>query len=417
MRILIISQYFSPEIGATQTRMHYFARALADKGHEVTVICEVPNHPAGIIRQEYRKRFFVKSDEDGFGVIRVWVFARPRKTFLNRILFYLSFLINGVLGGLMLARGKYDVIFATSPPLPVGLAGLILAVFKQSRFVLDIRDLWPLVAPSVGELRRGLLYKSAEILERLLYRKASAVTCVTRSFVKYVLSKGIPQDRVFFLPNGTIPELFNPQRQDPLLREKLGLNGKFLVTFCGTHGVAQGLPKILEAAKLLGGEQKIVFCFVGEGPVKAELLKKKETDKIENVIFLPQVPVTEVTRYINASDLLLVPLKADKVFDWFIPSKMFDFMACGKAVIVTVDGEAKRILDESGGGVYVPPEDPAALAEVVCELSRDTERLSQMGRRGRDYVLSHFIREVQANSLERIFFGLVRRASVGWHVP
>lgn len=406
MRILMVSQYFSPEVGATQTRMHYFAKALAQKGHDVSVICEVPNHPAGVILKEYRKRLFVRSREEGFDVIRLWVFASLRKSFLNRILFYVSFLVHGILAGVFLTRWKYDVVFATSPPLPVGLVGYILSLFKRCSLVLDIRDLWPLVAPAVGELRRGFVYSFAELLEQFLYEKAVAVTCVTRSFVQYVLSKGIPENGVFFVPNGTIPEIFNPGFYDPALRERLGFNGRFVVSFCGNHGVAQNLPNILDAAKLLSGEN-IAFCFIGEGPVKADLLKKKEDEKIENAIFLPQVPLREITRYINASDLLLVPLKADKVFDWFIPSKMFDFMACGKPVVLTVNGEARKILEESEGGVYVPADDPVILAQKILELSRDMARLAEMGKRGRSYVLNHFTRDVQADLLERLLVSLV----------
>jgi len=411
MRILMVSQYFPPEVGATQTRMHYFAKALAQKGHDVSVICEVPNHPAGIILKEYRRRLFVRSREEGLEVIRLWVFASPRKSFLNRILFYVSFLVHGILAGACLTKRKYDVVFATSPPLPVGLLGYILSLFKRCPFVLDIRDLWPLVAPAVGELKKGFVYSFAELLEQFLYKKALAVTCVTRSFVKYVVSKGIPETRVFFLPNGTIPEIFNSACNDPHLRDQLGLNGRFVVSFCGNHGVAQSLPNILDAARLLSVEN-IAFCFIGEGPVKADLLRKKEDEKIENAIFLPQVPQGEIAAYINASDLLLVPLKADDLFDWFIPSKMFDFMACGKPVILTVNGEARKILEESGGGVYVPADNPSLLAQKILELSNDRERLTEMGRQGRAYVLNHFTRDVQANVLEEVLRDLASRPGV-----
>lgn len=408
MRILMVSQYFSPEVGATQTRMHYFAKTLAQMGHELTVICEVPNHPAGIVLQEYRGKLFVRSREDGFEVIRLWVFAHPRKTALRRILFYVSFLVHSILAGLFLTSGKYDAVIATSPPLPVGLAGYVMGLFKRCPFILDIRDLWPLVAPAVGELKKGLIYKFAERLENFLYHKAAAITCVTRSFVDYVISKHVLSDRVFFVPNGTIPELFNPAITDPRLRNVLGIDDKFVVSFCGNHGVAQGLFNVLEAAKLLRIEKKILFCFIGEGPVKRDLLAKKEKDNIQNAHFLPQVPLNEIARYINTSDLLLVPLSGDKVFDWFIPSKMFDFMACGKPVVLAVNGEARKILEESRGGVYVPPDNPRLLAEMILQLSRDREKLAEMGNRGRAYVLSHFTRDVQANYLEEILLHLTR---------
>jgi glycosyltransferase involved in cell wall biosynthesis len=402
MRILFFSQFFPPEVGATQTRMHHFARCLVERGHHVTVITEMPNHPQGIVFEGYRGRAVQRAWEDGIEVIRVWIYASPRKSFVRRLLFYNTYMLNAVLAGALLARSRYDVIFATSPPLPVVFSAYVVSRLKRCPYVMDVRDIWPAVGVVLGEIRGQAVIRAAEKLECFLYRNAAAITCVTQSFVDDVVSKGASPGRVHFLPNGTIPELFNPERRDDELRRRLGLEGKFVIGFCGNHGVAQGLPEILEAARLLKDHDQFRFLFIGEGPVKSRLLEIQARENLHNVLLLPQVPITEITPYINASDIMLVPLKRDDIFTAFIPSKMFDFMACGKPIILSVNGEARAILEAAGCGVYVEPDNPQALATALTKLAENPERLSAMGQRGRDYVLQHYQRDQQAERLEEI---------------
>jgi glycosyltransferase involved in cell wall biosynthesis len=373
-----------------------------ENGHQVTVITEIPNHPKGIIFEGYRGRAVLRTREDGIEVLRVWIYTSPRKTFVRRILFYNTYMINAILTGLFLARGRYDVIFATSPPLPVVLSACVVSRLRRCPYVMDVRDIWPAVGVILGEIRGQAVIRAAEQLERFLYRKASAITCVTRSFVDDVVNKGANPHKVYFLPNGTIPELFNPKRVDGHLRRRLGLEGKFVIGFCGNHGVAQGLPEVLEAARLLKEDDRFCFLFIGEGPVKPRLLEMKERHDLRNVLLLPQVPITEITPFINVADVMLVPLKRDGIFTAFIPSKMFDFMACGKPIVLGVDGEARAILEASGGGVYVEPDNPQALASTLTAFFTNPDLLSEMGRRGREYVLQHYLRDQQAKRLEDI---------------
>lgn len=402
MRLLFFTQYYPPEVGATQTRMHHFARRLVERGHDVTVVTELPNHPRGIVFDGYRGKAVRRSVEDGVRVIRVWVYATPRKSAIRRMLFYGTYMFGAIAAALVLARGRYDAVFATSPPLPAALAGYVVARLRRRPFVMDVRDIWPAVGVALGELRGRRLIRAAEWVERLLYRRAAAVTCVTRTFVDDAVRKGADPSRVHFLPNGTVPELFNPDRDGRAVRERLGLAGKFIVAFCGNHGVAQGLPDVLEAARLLRDRAAVHFLFVGEGPVKAELRRLQTQYGLANVTLLPEVPVTEIADYINAADVMLVPLKADPIFAGFIPSKLFDFLACARPVVLAVDGEARAILEASGGGVYVEPGRPEALAETVRALAAEPDRLAEMGRRGRAYVLEHFLRDTQVVRLEQI---------------
>jgi len=408
MNILMLSQYFHPEVGATQTRVYEFAKHLARKGHKVTVIAEFPNHPTGIIPKEYKGKLFEREILDGFEVLRVWVLASPNKGTLRRMGFYTSYMLMAIMGGFS-SKKKYDVVFATSPPLFVGISGYILSRLKKARFVFDVRDLWPEVAVALGELSNQKVIRLAEKVEVFLYENSSAIVAVTEGFIKHISNLGIKSGKIHHIPNGTIPEIFDPADIDIHLKAGFGLEGKFIVTFAGNHGIAQGLDTIIESAKQLQEHSDIVFFFIGEGPVKQSLIDLKKKYQLSNVIFHPKVPLSQIAKYINMSDILLVPLKKDEVFHTFIPSKMFDFMCCAKPIILSVDGEARQILeDKAQAGKFVPPEDAAALSEAILWSRDNPELCSEYGRNGRDFVLKEYLREQQAQRLESIMVSFTK---------
>ncbi len=394
-----MTQFFTPEVGATQTRIHEFARSCVAAGHRVTVLTEFPNHPQGRIPRAYRGRVTTRERMEGFEVIRVWVLARPVKTLWTRMAFYWSFFALASLRGAVIG-GPIDVVFATSPPLPVGLAGWIIARLRGARLILDIRDLWPALAEAMGELRKPALVRLAEGLERFLYRHADRITAVTRGFVGHIRARVEDPSRVQLLPNGAAVDLFDPARVDTGLRPRLGLEGRFVITFAGLHGIVQGLGTVLDAAALLRDRPEVTFCLIGEGSVKAELQARAAAERLTNVRFLPGVPLAEITPFLTASDVLLVLLRRDPVLETFIPSKLFDFLACARPVILMVDGEAAELLEASRGGVFVEPEDAEGLSKAVLGLMElGAEARARMGARGREFVLAHYTREAQGRRL------------------
>jgi len=403
MRILYLSQYFPPEVGATQTRAFEMACNLVRLGHKVTMLSEIPNHPTGIIPPEYRGKLYERSELEGIDVLRLWVKTGPVKTTATRMAFYLSYMVSAFLAGIFLARGRYDAVYATSPPLFVACAGWALSRARRIPFVFEVRDLWPAVAVSLGELTNPRIIRLAESIERFLYRKAAAIVAVTRGFCRHIEGLGVPGDRIAWIANGTLPDLFDPARGDSGLKQQLGLEGRFVVTFAGLHGLAQGLPSILEAAALLQTQDRIRFLFIGEGPVKDELVGIRNQRGLTNVVFLPGVACDDVVAYLNASDALLVPLKDDAIFETFIPSKLFDYMACARPIILSVPGEAREILEEAGAGIYVPPEDPHRLAQAILDLSQDPD-LDRFGQAGRTFVVQRFSRQVQAEQLAEFLY-------------
>jgi glycosyltransferase involved in cell wall biosynthesis len=398
MHILFVTQYFTPEVGATQTRIHEFARACVAAGHRVTVLTEFPNHPHGRIPPEYRGKIFTRETMDGFEVLRVWVHTRPVKRFWTRTGFYLSFCLLATLRGVGMGA-RVDVVFASSPPIFVGLAGWIVARLRGSRFVLDVRDLWPEAVEAAGELGNPAIGRIIARLARFLYQHADRITAVTRGFVRHIAAYADPS-RIELLPNGAAIEIFDPTRVDADLRRRLGLEGRFIVTFAGLHGFSQDLETLVESMILLKDRSEVAFCLIGEGPVKAKAQERAEAERLANVRFLPGVPLTEITPYLTAADALVVPLRRSPIFETFVPSKLFDSLACARPVLLLVDGEAREILEASGGGVFVEPGDAQGLAQAVLDLmALGPEARARMGERGRAFVLANYSRAAQGRRL------------------
>ncbi|MBT6752003.1 MAG: glycosyltransferase family 4 protein, partial [Desulfobacula sp.] len=250
MKILYISQYFPPEAGATQTRAFENVRYLKSNGHDVTVLCEIPNHPAGIIFKGYRGRLYKREIIDGVRVLYIRVFTSQKKNFLTRLAFYLSFMAGASLAGMLLLRQKFDLIYATSPPLPAAGAGLWLSFYKKNPFYFEVRDLWPDSAIELGELKNSLVIVMAKKLEQMCYARATKVITVTNGIEKTLKKeKQIPAHKVELIPNGaTIDSFYRDRAGGKSLRSDLGLDNKFIVLYAGILGIAQNLETLLKAA-------------------------------------------------------------------------------------------------------------------------------------------------------------------------
>jgi glycosyltransferase involved in cell wall biosynthesis len=397
LRIVIVSQYFPPEIGATQSRMQSFAEHLARRGHRVTVICEFPSHPHGVVPPEYHGRVLEDDRSNDFRVLRTWVKTNPEKTQATRLELYLSFM--AVATAVAPRAGRADVVLATTPPLFAAAAGLTIARMNRAPFVLDVRDLWPAAATSLNQISPGVVTEAAEWLERFLYRRADRVVAVTRPFCDHVdrLRGRLPATEL--IPNGTLDLFLDPATPEPSGRG-------FVVTFAGTLGIAQALPSVLEAAALLDGGVSVQL--VGDGPVKELLAADARERGLENVVFRPQVPRERIPRVLAASDALLVSLSGHPTFTSFVPSKLIDYMAAGKPVLVAAAGESARLLEAAGAGLAVAPEDPTALAEAVRWLQLHPDEARAMGERGREFAKTR-LRSRQAERLEEVLVDAVER--------
>lgn len=375
MNVLLVSQYFRPEPGATQNRLGAFADGLVQRGHRVTVICEQPNHPAGVFHPGYGKRPSVTEHTDRLTIHRLWVATSTRKTTMRRLMFYGSFAAGAA--ATVLARCRHDVCLASSPPLPAVLAVSDATRLRRIPLVVDVRDLWPAAAQALGEISDRRVIAALERAERRLYAQARRVTATTLPFCRHIDRVAGTQKSVH-LPNGALDDLVAAPTSEPPSRDD------FVVGYAGNIGIAQGLRIVLDAADLLRAA-RVRFRLVGDGPLRDELQIEIAQRGLSDLITLQAgIPVAEVGAFLRSCDALLVPLRDHPLLDDFIPSKLYDAMAVGRPVLVAARGEAAQLTDESDAGIVVAPEDGTGLAVAIRRLADDrllARRLGMAGRR------------------------------------
>jgi colanic acid biosynthesis glycosyl transferase WcaI len=388
VKFLILSQFFAPEIGASQVRLSYLCRELAAAGHEVEIVTGMPHHPAGRIFPGYRGRFYLKEEWEGLTIHRVWLYAASGSN-LKRLLSYASFCLTCLWA---LARAaKPDYIFVDSPPLFLGVPGWIAAKLWGVPLVFNVADLWPDSVRDLGVMRDGLLVDLAYRLERWIYQNSDVVTAVTEGIRDSLLkSKGVPPEKVLFLPNGVDTTLLRPSPPDEALKNELGLAQKKIILYAGNHGYAGAVEQILYAAQILRDESSIHFLFVGEGPEKQKLIRMASDLELNNVTFHDQVPLETVPAYVSISDAAVVTLRKSQVMAGARPAKAFVMMAGGKPIVLAAEGEAARLIHAAGAGIVVPPEDHVALANAIRTLLQYPDIAAEMGACGRKFVVSNF---------------------------
>lgn len=389
MRFVILSQYYPPEVGAAQTRLHSFARTLLKLGHEVTVITALPNYPTGQVFRAYRSKAYVSEEIDGVPVRRSWILPVRHADF-RRLLSYVTFQVASLPVVVQeIQRFRPDYLFVESPPTFLGLTGILVTRVFRIPFILNIADLWPDWAVQIGVLRSGgLFHKLGLFLEKKAYSEARFITVVVEEMRTILAEKGVPTSKVLFLPNGADPELFSPGDGPPrtasgkTVAERFA--GRKLVLYAGTHGRYHGLDVALQAAEMLRGRSDIQFLFVGDGPEKDRLIQTSRTRGLTNVAFMDPVPLEHVADLLRLSTLALsviqIPTRAAKI----LPA-----MSVGKPVVYAGFGEGARLVELARAGVVVPPRDPAALANAIVRIVDDPELARQLGQNGRRYIEGH----------------------------
>ena len=396
MRILFVSQYFPPEITAGAMRGHAFAVGLAQRGHAVQVISEVPNHPAGVVAPGYAGRPLRRKRLDGVDVSYVWVRATPKKTLRARLTNYGSFSATATVAGI--AAKRPDVILASSPPLSAGSVGATLALRHRVPWVFDIRDLWPDAAVALGQIGEGRLLEATRRLERRLYRSAAVITTTTKPFADRIEARG-DAGKVTVIPNGT-SGLFLDVGAKPREPSLLGNgDGEFTWTYAGNIGLVAGLECAVEAARRLGRGFRLTL--VGDGQRRDGLRRLAATLPEGSVRFLDPVPPDEAARLMRASDALLVTREPNPDLDAMVLSKLYDCCAVGRPVVVSAAGETSRLASEADAALCVPPGDAARLADAVRELRQDADLRERLAQQGRTFAEAN-TRERGAERLERV---------------
>lgn len=397
MKLLILTQYFPPEVGAPQNRLFELAVRLQKKGVKITVLTAMPNYPQMQVYKAYRRKLYHYEEMNGMDVHRAWIYVSKSKRIFNRLLNYFSFVITAAWIGCF-KLGKFDYIMCESPPLFLGLTAYFLKKTKKAKLIFNVSDLWPESAEKLGLVTNAFFLKSATKLEEFLYRKSDLISCQTQGIVKNI-SERFPNKKVYWLPNGVDLNFYNYNEIKSDWRIKNNFNeDDFILLYAGIIGHAQGLETVLRAANKLKEYTKIKFVLLGSGPEKEKLLKLKEEQQLINVLFYDAVAKVEMPEIIFAIDVALIPLKRLDLFKGAIPSKIFENLAMKKPILLGVEGEAKELfIDKGNAGLAFIPEDDSDMASKVLEMYNKREQLLTYGENGFSYVENYFTRDKIAN--------------------
>ena len=406
MRVLLVTHYFPPEIGAPQVRLADLVGRWAASGDDVTVLTGMPNHPTGVVPPEYRRRVRVEEQVGGYRIVRTWLYATPNEGVFKKTLGHLSFMITSVLLGSRRA-GPADVVVVSSPTFLSILSAWFLARIKRAKLVVEVRDLWPAIFVELGILRNRTIIRALERVELAAYGAADVVVTVTDGFRDDVIARGVPAQKVHTIFNGADVGRFHVSPEAAAAqRARLAADaGELVVLYAGAHGISHGLVSVADAAAKLRDEA-VRFVFVGEGAAKRDLANRVAELGLSNVTMLPGVPHEDVPALLAAADVCLAPLRDVPLFATFVPSKIFEYLAAGRPVIGAVTGEPAAILRRAGA-VVVPPEDPGALADAIRELRADPARREEIGEQGKRYVAEHFDRGLLAARYHQLLADIV----------
>lgn len=395
MKILLIHQYFLEEDDAGGSRWNEMTRQWTSKGHEVTVLAGMMHYTGNSKRPEYKGKFCAKKCQGKVTVWRSHVSESYNSNFLGRLWGYFSFMFSSLYTGLFKVKGKYDLVLVTSPPLFVAFTAYCISAIKRLPMVFEVRDLWPESAIDTGVLRNKLLIKLAYKFEAFTYQKAAKINVLTPAFKsKLTIEKSVPFHKVIYIPNAADFSL-----SDSLLftfdREKFrkdnDLQGKFVITYVGAHGIANHLQQILETASLLK-ETEVLFLLIGQGMEKEKLLRMASDLNLNNVRFIDPVPKKEVFKYILASEMGASVLKKVDTFKTIYSNKTFDYMACKTPILMAIDGVSRELLEDADAGVFVEPENPIDFAKKIRFYLDNEDLRKEQGENGYIYAKKHFDR-------------------------
>lgn len=369
MKLLFLTQYFPPEMGAPQARIFELAIRLQKIGHEISVITAMPNYPTGTIFDGYKKKYYIKEDINGISVLRCWIYPSKSTGFLKRLLSYFSFVLSSMFYSPK-HFNKHDIIVVESPPLFLGLAGVYLSRRFNSKLIFNVSDLWPDSAIELGVVKNKMLTFLAKKLESYCYKRSSAITGQSPTIIDTIRTRSSLKP-IELITNGVDLKKFNPKYADPKIKETFNFENKIVFVYAGLFGIAQGLDQILDAAALTRGENKVRFLLIGDGPESSSLKERVEKESLDNVRIIPPVLKDEIPKILSSMDVALITLKVS--LKGAVPSKIYEAMASGLPILFVGDGDGVKIIQDNNIGKIVKPYDIHNLVHVINELASKDE--------------------------------------------
>ena len=390
--ILIITQYYPPEVGGGAMRSAGIAEGLTKLGVEVRVIAPQPSYMMQSDKSIGSRKWIDEYVQDGITIYRPFVYSFDRKGFFNRILYYISFMISAMITAFIHIK-NVDVVMTISPPLFTGVVGVFVKKLVGAKMIFDVGDLWPESAIRLGFLKNRFLIKLSRILEHWIYKNSDGINLVTELTKEKFANENPSITSLFYVPNFVNTEFIQRHHKDLELCDKYALYGKIVFGYAGNIGGAQGINIIIMAAKLLRHREDIVFFLIGDGIEKSALDKAIKENALKNIIYIPPVSQKLMNRYYSLFDFSIIPLVMNELFRMTIPSKLYECMAAEIPVILCVDGEAKSIIEQAEAGYYVEPENHESLVEAIINATKNLEGGKEMGKGARSFVQRYFERD------------------------
>jgi len=399
LRILLLTQWFDPEPTA---KGMLFARQLRELGHEVEVITGFPNYPEGRIYPGYRQSWRQREVIDGVQLVRVPLYASHDSSAVKRLLNYFSFALTSCLYGIFMSR-KADVIYVYHPPMTVGLSGALIGWLRRTPFVYDVQDLWPDTLRATGMIGNARALKIVGAVCNWIYRRASHIVVLSPGFRSLLAERGVPAEKISLIYNWCDETTL--RAPTTATGDLSFLDDRFNVVFAGNMGKAQALQAVLAAAALVARQDKRVqFVFVGGGTEVSTLQQQCASSNLENVRFVPRMPMEQVGQLLARADALLVHLRDDPLFAITIPSKTQAYLAVGKPIIMAVRGDAANMVRQAGAGLEAEPENPASIAQAVLSLaSMSLPQREAMGQQAMQYYRDHLSLQVGVSAFIKVF--------------
>lgn len=405
MKILLINQSFVSLDEPGHTRHLEMANFLHSKGHEVVIVASDMNYQTGKRTVEMRG-LFVEQMIGGIRVLRAYSYPSLHRSYVWRIISFFSFMFSSVLTALYVK--DVDLVMGTTPPIFQAVSAWIVSLIRRKPFLLEVRDLWPEFGVSMGVLRNPIVIMLARWLEHFLYARATHLLVNSPAYKTYMIGKGVPEKKVTFIPYGTDVDMFNPSVDGSSIRQKLGVEDKFVVLYAGAMGQANDIYTVLRAADRLRNESKICFVLFGDGKERPHIEAEAHRRGLENVIFAGVYPKKQMPVVVASSDLCLAILQDVPMFRTTYPNKVFDYMSTARPTVLVIDGVIREVIEASNGGVFVPPGDDELLAKTILDLSNDPQRVKQIGENARAYLLQNLNRRDKLDETLRFLLTLIK---------
>jgi glycosyltransferase involved in cell wall biosynthesis len=395
MKILVVHQYYVIPGMPGGSRFNEFARLWSDAGHDVTVICGTLEYSTGQTPEKYKGRWITREKDDAVDVWRCHVPSSYNASYAGRMWAFSGWTLSAITAALRVKRP--DVVIATSPPLVAVAPGWVAAhAHGDVPWIFEMRDLWPESAITTGVLKKdGFLTKVLFALERWGCKSADAINVLTPAFRDDLVRRGLATpEKIAFVPNGADAQLFKPGPRDNEARRELGWGDKFVAMYAGAHGRANALGQLVDAAEHLKNEKDILIASVGDGPERQKHEDEAKRRGLTNIVFHGGQPKKKMPAIVSASDVGMAVLQKNDTFKTVYPNKVFDYMAAERPTLLAIDGVARKLVcDDAQAGVFVEPENGAAIARTLIAMKEDAAGRAAMGKRGRAWVLANQTRE------------------------